>query len=110
MSDDDRITSLIEELQGLHVRATEVIREIEETRARQHTREGTRGDHRGFSAGDRIYVKNSIRRPVFAAPNWSASKERRGTVTRVHNQRVYFTTDNGTKTWRASKNVRPLNT
>ena len=108
--DNDRITSLIQELQSLHVRATEVVREIEEARAQQHTREDARGEHHKYSTGDRIYVKNSIRRPVFAASTWSGFKERRGTVTGVDKGKVYFTTDNGTKTWRATKNICPLGT
>ena len=62
MSDDNRITSLIQELQGLHIRATEVIlREIEETRGRQRTREDTARDHENFSTGNCIYMKNRIR-------------------------------------------------
>jgi len=111
MSEDDRIAKLIEELKDLRLQETSLIRQIEEANRR---RQGARVDHssrvneRNYRAGDRVYITSRIRRPVFAPTTWTGYNERRATVTKVDGERVFFTTDNGTKTWRASKNIRLL--
>lgn len=118
MTEDERITALIRELQDLHVREAAILQEIEsrnrrrrsdspvnETRTDQETEPAPR---RRYQAGDRIYITNRVRRPAFAPQDWTLWNERRATVTRVVRDRVYCRTDNGTQTWRLHHNVRPL--
>ena len=68
-----------------------------------------RNPKRPYNIGTRIYISNRIRRPVFASNSWTAVRERQATITKIVGDRVYYVTDNGTKTWRLTQNVAPLN-
>ena len=61
-----------------------------------------------FPAGSRVIVANTIRRPANRRVDISFDLEREkyGTVTHVTAQRVFFITDNGTKTCRSPNNLR----
>jgi hypothetical protein len=110
------VRELIAELQQLRIRETIVIAEIRE--AVQAAGEVERADNaadvdvnlvaieHGFRTGDRVRIKNKIRKPATAGPSWTEIKERLATVTRITVDQVHLTTDNGTKTWRAPNNLR----
>ena len=65
----------------------------------------------GIRRGDRVTIKNKIRKPATCSneTEWTKEKERIATVTRVTNEQIHFVTDNGTKTWRAPNNLSKLN-
>jgi hypothetical protein len=58
--------------------------------------------------GDRVRIKNRIRRPANwpTSKPWTEANERSAVVTRVTTDRVYITTDNGTLTWRQPQNLK----
>lgn len=66
----------------------------------------------GIAEGDRIRIKNRVRKPatwISENSEWTEAKERLATVTQVTQGQIHFVTDNGTRTWRAPNNVRLLN-
>jgi len=106
-----RVQKIIDELKALKIREENLIQELEEINSNSQDRRQARTRNRQaptYHVGDRIYVTNQVRRPLFASSTWTAERERQGTVTAVQRERVYFDTDNGTATWRLKKNVRPL--
>ena len=64
-----------------------------------------------YTTGDRIWIKNKIKKPA----NWTCEREwnekeaKTATVTEVltkgANTQIHFVTDNGVHTWRAPNNV-----
>jgi hypothetical protein len=108
------VNELIQELQQLRIRETAVIAEIREA---IEVRDGAEQDieiddveqpaavQHGLRTGDRVRIKNKVRRPATAGPSWSETRERLATVTRVTVDQVHIITDNGTKTWRARNNL-----
>ena len=119
----ERIEELTTELKALRVRETSIIEEIErENRSRRTTesrprRTTTTAPPTELEAGARVYIKNQVRKPANWDDRirWNPHKERKATVTKVTpaasrhlEAKVHLTTDNGTRTWRAAKNVRPL--
>lgn len=63
-----------------------------------------------LEVGDRVRIKNKVRKPATwpSATPWSEERERIATVTRVTTEQVHFVTDNGTRTWRAPNNLTKL--
>jgi hypothetical protein len=61
-----------------------------------------------ISCGDRIHIKNKVKKPADWNNNIRWVEERRATVTRVLEGQIHFVTDNGVRTWRAPNNVRHL--
>jgi hypothetical protein len=65
----------------------------------------------GFAKRDRIWIKNTVRKPASWNNNieWNGNKARSATVTKVLIKgpvvQVHFITDNGVSTWRAPNNV-----
>ena len=115
MNETDRIQELIEELRRLRVKESAILQEVERLNKRRGTatqnsrstqqREDSKGKYR---VGDRVFVTNQIRRPILAPRHWTLDNERKGTVTGIGKERIYYRTDNGTETWRLTKNLRPL--
>jgi hypothetical protein len=113
--EDRTFEELIEELRALRIRETVIIAQLEE--ANNRTRAGTREtsasrNHRisatanGLKRGDRVRIRNRVRRPATAGPTWNEERERLATVTRVTADQVHITTDNGTRTWRGPNNLQ----
>jgi len=55
--------------------------------------------------GDRVKITNRVRNPKGGEVT---KRDRLGTVTRLHEGKVFFTTDNGTNTWRLPRNLLHL--
>jgi hypothetical protein len=115
MSVDDSIDTLIKELKELRVQETNLINRIEQANRRRQgggtsssDEHANRGRLTALREGDRVYIKNNIRRPVFPQNNWTVYDERRATVTRVNEDKIFIKTDNGNNTWRARKNLSVL--
>jgi hypothetical protein len=109
------INDLIQELQQLRIRETDVIAEIREAIEAGNGAEqpddieiddvNQPAAAHGLRTGDRVRIKNKIRKPATAGPSWSETRERFATVTRITVDQVHIVTDNGTKTWRAHNNL-----
>lgn len=97
------IGELVEELKRLQVREARIIELIE-----QRTEADYR--HAALTQGDRVYIKNRVRKPSNWSDTvvWDERVARNATVTRVDGNKVYFTTDNGVCTWRVFSNLRRL--
>ena len=64
----------------------------------------------GFKKGDKVLIKNKLKRPA-TWPNdvaWDKELAQRATVTHLYGEQVHFVTDNGVKTWRAVNNLKLL--
>jgi hypothetical protein len=132
--DNATLATLINELKALKIqesklktRESQIILQIEAinstgntTTTEDHTVASTRQQEttrttplivNGIRRGDRVTIKNKIRRPATCSDEskWTKEKERVATVTRVTNDQIHFVTDNGTKTWRAPNNLSKLN-
>lgn len=108
------IDSLTQELQNLHLRIEQIERTIAAQTASQRGRIESAANERheinGIAVGDRVRVKNKVKKPAtwISETPWSANKERIATVTRVTPLQIHFVTDNGTRTWRAPNNLEKL--
>lgn len=124
-NENDEIDLLITQLKKLKLRQElilqqehDVIRHLEAARARKAEREANpnlprRDIAEQFQPGDRVEVKNRVKKPS----NWNRNKpfdivkERYGTVTRVvprnrvSEAKVFYKTYNGSETWRIPKNL-----
>ena len=65
----------------------------------------------GFKKGDRVRIKNKVKRPANWCTDdaWDPEAAQRATVTHTHlDYQVHFITDNGVATWRARNNLNLL--
>lgn len=115
--EDKTFEELIEELRTLRIRETAIITQLEVANSRARLRgtvqevTNTDQDNRAridtnLRKGDRVRIKNKVRRPATAGPAWNEARERLATVTRVTADQVHITTDNGTTTWRGPNNLQ----
>jgi hypothetical protein len=107
------IDSLTQELQNLHLRIEQIERAIAAQTATQGRSESATDERReinGIAVGDRVRVKNKVKKPAtwISDTPWSANKERIATVTRVTPSQIHYVTDNGTRTWRAPNNLEKV--
>ena len=107
--EDDRINGLIDQIRVLTLRIQDVERALDPTNPTpRSTGQAEEAKLPEFEVGDRIYILNSIRKPAIwdNRKEWRESKARHATVTKVSGQKVFFTTDNGVRTWRKASNLR----
>ena len=98
------VNTLIKELQALKLRVARLERENKESAEQRTT------TNNELAVGDRVIIKNRTHKPKNWPPekDWSDKKERIATVTKITVNQVYFTTDNGTRTWRAPHNLNTI--
>ena len=60
-----------------------------------------------FKEGDRVRIKNQLKKPATWSSNatWDKKQAQKATVTHIYKKQVHFETDNGVKTWRAVSNL-----
>ena len=108
--EDITVEDLIVELNALRIR----VAQLEAAQgAAADTDNGNLDDAVAFfRRGDRIRITNRVRRPSNWDTDvvWEEDKEKTATVTRVTPNQIHFVTDNGTRTWRAHRNVRRIGT
>jgi hypothetical protein len=103
MAEGPSLDELIEQLRRIRIQEARLIDQIAEVGAREAQ---TRHNHRirvanvhidgqVFQPGDRVRITNKVR----------AGQRPTGTVTRVTPGRISLTTDDGSNTWRAPKNL-----
>ena len=135
---NNRLTGLVNKFKELQLEQQEVAEEIErvcteisqQQRDRQQAGANTRVSPRvvrpatgpgrrintitgettiieAFGVGDRVRITNKIRKPADRPIN---DGDRKGTVEEIdiHNGRIHIITDNGTKTWRLTKNLKHI--
>ena len=108
---DETIEALTRELTLLNIRLSQVEGELQELRA-QRPPEADEEPDQQLKRGDRVRILSKIRRPVDWTTIWTEAdieRERTATVTHTVKNQVWIVTDNGTKTWRATKNLRKVN-
>jgi hypothetical protein len=119
--DERTVEELVDELRELRLRESAVIAQLKSrarinpsgtttiARQRQTTREEPVTVN-GLARGDRIRIKNKVRRPATWNNDfkWTKEKERTATITRVQADQIHFITDNGAETWRAPNNVKKI--
>jgi hypothetical protein len=112
--ENKKIQELIKELKRLQLREAAIVSLIERTNAGRNDnevsaeRDSVTIEH-GIERGDRIRIKNQVKKPVnWGEDFWEYQQARVATVTFVTNDRIYFVTDNGIKTWRAPHNVERI--
>ena len=61
----------------------------------------------GFKKGDRVKIKNKVKRPAKwdVDQPWDPEAAQIATVTHTYLDQVHFLTDNGVATWRARNNL-----
>lgn len=133
---DDDIDELIAEVQALRIRVTQLESERDKhlpvvnavnvpggtrprdsfptnqtpSRAATNDRAAQRATIIAFAPGDRVRIKNRVRKPATwpGEVQWNEERERIATVTKIIAEQVHFVTDNGTHTWRAQNNLQKL--
>ena len=103
MAEEPSLSELIEQLKRIRIQEARVIEQIErasnrETRTtlRAERDQSARLAHNfTYQIGDRVRITNGVR----------AGQVNTGIVTGVTATRVSITTDDGTRTWRAHRNV-----
>ena len=97
----DEIAALTRELSRLQVR----VAQLEAAAATPHD-----PGPLGFKKGDRVRIKNKVKRPANwdVEQVWDPEAAQSATVTHTYREQVHFLTDNGVATWRARNNLTLL--
>lgn len=109
--DRTTVDQLTNELKALRVRAARIESAIAATRREANDRDTTVSK---FKAGDRVRIKNRVKKPAHWSDEtpWDKEAAQLATVTHIEAQhriaQVHFVTDNGVTTWRAVRNLKPL--
>jgi hypothetical protein len=109
--EDSRIDELIEQVRTLSLQVEELKQELRRRDSRSPpSRTLVAKDRSGFEIGDRVRVLNAVKKPATwdNSTKWIEAEARLGTVTKVRVGQIFYTTDNGTETWRAPNNLRRL--
>jgi hypothetical protein len=98
------VEDLITELKELKLRVARLERDNKANTDTTKVQDST------ISVGDRVRIKNKIRKPQHwpADKGWTDSKERTATVTKTTPTQIHFTTYNRTQTWRAPHNLQKI--
>ena len=106
------IEELITKLQEVRLQEAELTAQLEAA-VREHAAPPTRNTTNAypFAEGDRVRIKNKIRKPADwdNQTTWSETEARTATVTNILRRgntiQIHFITDNGVNTWRAPNNL-----
>ena len=112
---DEQVEDLILELKSLNLHRNEIFAQLEATYTGYASEEtATRpiagSIANGINKGDRIRIRNKVKKPAAWTRPWEKEKERTATVNRVTATQVHCITDNGVETWRAPNNVERVST
>jgi hypothetical protein len=94
MAEEPSLSELIEQLKRIRIQEARVIDQIERVGTRA-TRATSHVVGNVFLPGNRVRITNGVK----------AGQRPTGTVTKVSADRISVTTDDGTRTWRAPKNL-----
>ena len=108
------VDDLITQLQNIRIEEAAILEQLKAARVQElqdrkpvyprRTVDGTRKtvDPNPFKSGDRVKITNKVRLPRGRA---ITPEDRLATVNNVEGDKVYFTTDNDTTTWRLHHNL-----
>jgi hypothetical protein len=105
------IEQLTRDLEALRIRVAQLEEAAAATTGQEQ--DGNRGREAEttvtteFKEGDRVRIKNQLKKPA-TWPNkvfWDKKQAQQATVTHIYKEQVHFVTDNGVKTWRAVNNL-----
>ena len=100
------VDELIQNLLDLRLVETSILRQLEEARRRETGRAFLpHPDLNLIVVGDRVKITNRVLNPKGCEVT---KRDRLATVTRLDEGKVFFTTDNGTNTWRLPRNLQHL--
>ena len=103
------VEELLARLEAIHLEESQVIRQLRRARSKEAEQQRSNEDsarlvvthhHEEFYVGCRIEIRN--------AEQGLTVGNKRGTVYKITDTRVCFTTDNGDNKWRAKRNLRLL--
>jgi hypothetical protein len=105
MDKEQTIEHLTTQLQALQLRVTQL--EAARFNEQDSIAGATTAASRAFKKGDRIKVRNALKKPATWPRDaiWRKELAQIATVTHLYREQVHFVTDNGVKTWRASNNL-----
>ena len=101
---DKQVEDLISELKLLNLCSNEILAQLEAAYTGYDSEEtAKRAIHRsianGIIKGNRIRIRNKMKKPAAWTRAWDKEKGRSATVTRVTATQVHYITDNGVETW-----------
>ena len=107
MDDGQSIDNLVEQLRALQVRVAQLETAAPEPRTDSAT---VRGAAPRFKKGDRVWIKNKLKKPATWSDEvaWNEDEAKTATVSHIYKGQVHFVTDNGVKTWRAANNLKRI--
>lgn len=97
------IDELVKQLEELQLQEALVIERIK--RIREKEQQSAKPERPNLDVGSRVRIINPTRRNITSP---ISVKDKFGTVTKVTDKRVFFTTDNGVNTRRDRKNLEVL--
>jgi hypothetical protein len=115
MNNDDQIDRIITQLSALTTEVKQLKQELQNRDKPSRISSPPTIPHQqfiiDFVPGDRIRILNHIKQPKAwpASALWIPEDAKTATVTSVHQDKIYFITDNGIATWRSYKNISRLN-
>jgi hypothetical protein len=106
----ETVDELIEQLKNIKIQEDTVLEKLSQARRQERKTQEKNTQGTKYSVGDRVFIKNTIRKPVGRSVN---TNDRKATVLHTtldgNQTKVYIQTDNGTRTWRLEKNLRSYN-
>ena len=104
---DKNIDDLAAQIQALQIRVTQLEVEKQANASASPAAATSTTVHTGFRRGDRIRIRNALKKPATWPQNkqWDQQRAQLATVTHLKKGQVHFETDNGVKTWRAVQNL-----
>ena len=107
---EDRIDSLLRQLQALIVEESSLISEIQTENRRRHAQQNP-APTAPVTVGSRVRITNNVNRPTNWTGVWNAHIARQSTFARVvsiRGGRIYVRTETGFLTWRIAANLRAI--
>jgi hypothetical protein len=104
MDKDQTVEQLIAQVQALQIRVAQLEVARHES---EHIVGAKAAASKGFRRGDRVKIKNALKKPATWSNDntWIKELAQVATVTHLYRDQVHFVTDNGVKTWRATNNL-----
>ena len=107
--EDDRINDLTKQVRSLSIQVKILKKEINGLRRKNNATvpPQEQASSTCIQIGDRVTLLTTLKKPKNWDNThlWLQSEARKGTVSRIHEEKIYFSTDNGVDRWRLAKNV-----
>lgn len=101
----DTLSDIIRQLKELKLREARLLDRLEKV---GNSSSSDRSTSSSFVIGDRVRIRNQVRKPSSWTGPWIEAEAKAGIVTAVDQDRIALRADNGTRTWRAPKNLERI--